>query len=167
MSLIVESGTGSATAESYISIADADTYFANRGNTDWDALDNTDDKEPALRKATDYMIQRYRNRWQGVRYTETQALCWPRAGVVRDSWQVDTDEIPTEVKRACAELALKSTSETLSPDLEQAVLSEKVDVISVEYDKHSPQEKRFKAIEAMLLPFLKSGGGASIGLIRT
>ncbi len=96
MSIIVEDGTGLATAESYISVADASTYFTARGNTTWDALDEgeaTAAREAALRLATDYMTAVYRDRWEGVRYTEGQALCWPRSGVVRDSWSVDIDEI--------------------------------------------------------------------------
>ena len=52
MSLVVEDGTGKADAESYISVADADTYHSNRGNTDWAALTTTE-KEQLLRGATD------------------------------------------------------------------------------------------------------------------
>jgi hypothetical protein len=167
MSLIVEDGTGLSTAESYISVADADTYFINRGVTSWDALDNTDDKEPALRKATEYMINKYRRRWQGARVYQIQALDWPRVGVVVDSWSVASDEVPTEVARACAELALKANAEDLQPDLEQGVIREKVDVIEVEYDKNSPQAIRYSQIDSMLAPFLSGIGGASVGLIRT
>ena len=167
MSIIVEDGTAKTDSETYISVADADAYFAARGVTAWDALDNTDQKEPALRLATEFMTQEYRSRWKGVRLEETQALDWPRQGVVLDSWSVGTDEVPVEVQRACAELAYRSTTETLSPDLTQAVISEKVDVIQVVYDRYSPQQKRFSSIEKMLSPLFQAGGGASIGLIRT
>jgi hypothetical protein len=169
MALVVEDGTGLSTAESYISVADASTYFTARGNTTWDALDTgeaTAAREAALRKATDYMTAVYRDRWEGVRYTEDQALDWPRSGVVRDSWSVDIDEIPTEVKRACAELALKSASAALNPDLKQGKVSVTVGPIKTEYDKNSPQYTRYKAIDAMLRPFLLSGGGCSVGLVR-
>ncbi len=169
MSIVVEDGTGLSTAETYISVADASTYFTARGNTTWDALDTgeaTANREAALRKATDYMTAIYRDRWEGVRYTEDQALCWPRSGVVCDSWAIDIDEIPTEVKRACAELALKSASDDLQADLTQGVVREKVGVIEVEYNKNSPQSKRYPAIDFMLWPFLKSGGGCSVGLVR-
>ena len=169
MSIIVEDGTGLATAESYISVADASTYFTARGNTTWDALDEgeaTAAREAALRLATDYMTAVYRERWEGVRYTEDQVLCWPRAGVVRDSWSVDIDEIPVEIKHACAELALKSASDDLQADLTQSVVREKVGVIEVEYNKNSPQAKRYPAIDSMLRSFLKSGGGCSVELVR-
>ena len=170
MSIVVEDGTGKSDSESFISVADASTYFTARGNTTWDALDTgeaTVNREAALRKATDYMLAVYRDRWEGVRYTEDQALCWPRSGVVRDSWSVDIDEIPTEVKRATAEFALKSASDDLQADLTQGVVREKVGVIEVEYSQNSPQAKRYPAIDSMLRPFLKSGGGCSVGLVRT
>ena len=167
MSIVVEDGTGLATAESYISVADASTYFTARGNTTWDAIATDALREAYLRQATEYMISTYRRRWQGVRLDEDQALDWPRDGVVVDSWEVDNDSVPTIIERACAELALKASSAELQPDLTQGVLSEQVGVIKVEYDRNSPQATRFKAIEAMLAPFLKSGGGASVGLVRT
>lgn len=125
-------------------------------------------REQWLRKATDYMTQAYRSRWQGARYTETQALDWPRQGVVRDSWAVGYDEVPTEVKYACAELALKAATADLSPDLTQGVTREKVGQIEVEYDKSSPQRVRYAAIDALLAPYLKSGGsGCMVRLERS
>jgi len=241
MSIVVEDGTGLATAESYISVADAVTYHTARGNSTWNnvvelltldvapsgagwaigdtitgatslktctvverittltyhvknrsgaftlgeilsngtatadqgvanptfaAVDTM--REQWLRKATEYMVGAYRYRWQGGRvYPTVQALDWPRIGVVVDGASVDNDAVPTIIARACAELALKVSTEDLQPDLTQGVLREKVGVIEVEYDKSSPQATRFKAIDAMLAPFLKSGGGASMGLIRS
>ena len=67
MSLEVEDGTGKATAESYISVVDASTYFTARAVTAWAALASDALREAALRKATEYMIATYRDRWQGVR----------------------------------------------------------------------------------------------------
>ena len=169
MSLVVEDGTGKSDAESFISVADASTYFTARGVTTWDALDTgeeTVNREAALRKATDYLTAVYRDRWEGVRYTEDQALDWPRAGVVRDSWQVDTDEIPIEVQRAEAELALKSASADLLADQTRGVTSEKVGDIEVSYDKNSPQATRYKQIDAMLRPFLNSAVGCCVRMVR-
>ena len=167
MSLVTEDGTGKSDAESLCSVAVADAYHLVRGNSAWDLLDNTDEKEPALRKATDYMIAAYRDRWDGVRYSEDQALDWPRSGVVRDSWQVDTDTVPVEVRNACAELALKSASATLLDDQTQGVIREKVGVIEVEYSENSPQGTRYKQIDAMLRPFLSStGNGCNVKMVR-
>lgn len=168
MSLTVETGTGSASAESYISIADATTYHAARGNAAWAALATDALREAALRKATEYMVNTYRNRWQGTRKTENQALCWPRYSVVVEGYLIDDASVPEIVKRACAELALKASAADLAPDLTQGVISEQVGPIAVTYDKNSPQATRYRAIDAMLAPFLQSsGGGCCVGLVRT
>ncbi|MBW2635985.1 MAG: hypothetical protein JRC86_00410 [Deltaproteobacteria bacterium] len=126
-------------------------------------------REQWLRNGTEYMVNTYRNRWQGYRtYSTVQALDWPRVGVVVEGVSVASDIVPTIPARACAELALKAKSGELQEDLERATLSEKVGPIAVTYDKSSPQAVRYKQIDSMLSPFLSGGsGGASMGLIRT
>ena len=173
MSLIVEDGTGKSNAESYISVADADTYHSNRDNTDWAAL-TTAEKERLLRIATDYMVAVYRLRWDGYRYVNTQALDWPRIYVpVRDICSVnaypeyvDFDVVPVQVKNACAELALKANNETLLADQTQSVIREKVGPIEVEYDKFSPQFKRYLQIDAMLNIYFASSAN-QVKLMRS
>jgi hypothetical protein len=86
MALIVETGQAGSTSESFASVADADLYHSNRGNTAWAAIASTALKEAALRKATDYMEQSYRLRWLGYRHTEAQALSWPRDEVQRSDF---------------------------------------------------------------------------------
>lgn len=125
-------------------------------------------REQWLRKATEYMVNQYRNRWQGYRTVPTvQALDFPRVGVVVEWVTLPSDEVPEIVARACAEFALKASTGELQSDLEQGVLMEKVGPIEVEYDKNSPQAVRYKQIDAMLAPFLSGIGGASVGLVRT
>jgi hypothetical protein len=58
VSLIVEDGTGLATAESYISVADADTRQAALGITNWATL-STAEKEQALRRSTRTSSRRF------------------------------------------------------------------------------------------------------------
>ena len=169
MSIIIEDGTGKSDAESFISVETASAYFTARGVTTWDALDEgeaTVNREAALRKATDYLTAVYRDRWEGVRYTETQALDWPRAGVVRDSWSVDTDEIPVEVQNATAILALKGASDPLLEDTTQRVKREKVGVIEVEYSDYSLATKKYTQIDKMLRPFLNGVAGCNVPLVR-
>ena len=168
MSLIVEDGTIVPGAESYISVADASTYHAARGNTAWAALATDALREAALRKATDFMRQVYRSRWQGYKVNEDQALDWPRYYVEVEGYAIDSDIVPTEIKNACAELALRASAADLNPDLTQGVAREKVGQIEVEYDKASPQFTRYRAIDALLSPYLKAGGGGcSMGVIRS
>lgn len=174
MALIVEDGTGKADAESFISVADANTYHTARGNSAWAALASDTVREQMLRKAADYMEQVYRMRWKGQRVTATQALSWPRAWVSREdyyrtgsvppvsidgSFYYASDEVPTEVARACAELALRAIDSDLAEDLGVPVTSETVGPISVTYAAGARQTKTYRAIDAMLSPFLEGAGG--------
>jgi len=175
MALVVETGTGSATAESFVSVSDATTYHANRGNAAWAALASDAVREQCLRKATDYMQGQYRARWQGYKNTATQALAWPRAFVYIEPFYlgavgsypflVASDIVPVEVKNACAELALKAATADLLADTTQQVLSETVGPISTTYDKFSPQNTRYAAVENMLAPYFARGSN-SIKTVR-
>jgi hypothetical protein len=161
MALVVEDGTGKATAESYISVADAGTYHTNRGNTAWAALTSDTVREQYLRKATEYMDFTYQ--WTGDRtYPTVQALDWPRTGVTLKGDAIDDEEIPELIKRACAELALKVASGELAADLTQGVISQTVGPISVTYDQNSPQRTRYAQVEAMLAPLLTAGGSTNM-----
>jgi len=175
MALVVEDGTGKADAESYISVADADTYHSNRNSTSWAVL-STAVKEACLRKATEYMVNQYRTRWLGVRVESStgQALDWPRAFVYSEPflngavgeypYLVADDVVPTEVQRACAELALRASATTLDPDLEQKVVQETVGPITVKYDVNAPVYVTYRQIDNMLKIYLKTGGNS--GMVR-
>jgi hypothetical protein len=167
MSLIEEDGTGKATAESLCTVTFADTYHTARGNTPWLTI-TTAQKEQALRRATEFMTQAYTSRWQGLRvYPTVQALDWPRQGVIVDGVSALTTIVPEVIKRATAELALKAAAGALYEDLTQGVTSETVGAISVTYDKTSNRKTKYTAVEAMLQPYLKSGGSVSMGLVRS
>lgn len=161
MTLIVEIGTNVTGAESYQTVAGADTYHANRGNATWAALTTTV-KEQLLRKATEYMTQMYRNRWKGYRSYSDQSLDWPRQFVLVDdslyNEEIAFNEMPAEIKNACAELALKANSESLNPDIERQTASVSIASLSVTYVPGSPQNKKFTSIDMMLKPYLKNGG---------
>jgi hypothetical protein len=180
MALIVETGTGDPTSESYIAVADATTYHANRGNAAWATLASDTIREQLLRKATDYMVQVYRLRWKGTRVSVEQALDWPRNWVERADYgqghpeltvggifYYPADEVPREVTWACAELALKANDGDLASDIEQLIKREKVGPIEVEYADYSRAEKVFRAIDLMLAPFLSGMGGTFRKVTRT
>lgn len=165
MALIHETGAGLSNAESFTSVAAADTRHTNLGNTNWFVLTTTE-REQALRRATTYMEQAYRERWQGYRQTTTQALSWPRNSVVVDGFvTIDSDVVPAEVANACADLAFKAAAGDLNADLERGVVREKIGPIETEFDRNSPQSVRYRAIDMMLAPFLK-GSIAMATLIR-
>lgn len=163
MALIVETGSGLTNSESYASEAYADAYHENRGNAAWDGVA---DKEAALRKATDYMVQRYNGLWQGLRVNSTQALDWPRVGVIANGYYVLSSIVPAQVANACAELALRSLSGPLLADLTRAKTRTKIDAIEVEYDKNSDEQTRFVAVDAMLKPLMCSGSKFEHRLVR-
>lgn len=164
MALIVEDGSGRTDSESYISVANATARHAAFGNTAWADL-ATDEKEQALRRATAHMEQAYRTRWTGQRINSTQALSWPRAWVVVDGYSVDSDIVPADIANACADLAFKAASGDLNPDIERAVIREKVGPLETEYSAHSPQSTRYRAIDMALAPYLK-GSSAMATLVR-
>ena len=180
MALIVETGAGLINADAYISVADADIYHDNYGNTGWATLDD-DVKAQCIRKATQYMINMYRMRWLGRRVQVTQALDWPRVGVVIKDFggtqgrtgfgsyglfQIAFTIVPQDIKNACAEFALRASIGPLADDLSQRVISETVGPVSVTYDVNSPQFTRYRNIEGMLKVYL-APNSSMVKLVRT
>jgi len=158
--MIVETGSGSTTANSYSTVVDATDYFTQRNQADaWDAIE---DKDAALIMATDYMGQMYRLRWAGIRRTEGQALDWPRYNVPRVDGPgfsegpsyYPTDQVPEEVKRACRELALRTKDGPLVSDLERAVQSETIGPLTTTYFDADSRNKRYSAVDAILSPLM-------------
>ncbi len=170
MTLIVEDGTSKSTAESYISVADTDTYYSDRGNTTWGVLTTTQ-KEQALRRATDYMSSQYRIRWSGRRTTPTQALDWPRKWVylydVSACVPLDHDIVPIEVQRACAELALRASAADLLQDQEQKIVEETVGPITTKWDPISFQGTRYVFVDNMIGMYMLNNGSPIVArLVR-
>lgn len=154
--------------DSYLSVADADTYWSNRNNDVWAAAD-TADKEKALREATQYIDGAYD--FIGTQIT-TNVLAWPRydvyiyegnfAGVSYNS-----DTIPPQIKNATAELALEALSNKLLPSKDRGglVKREKIDVIEVEYLPFAPSNKSYDFVSMLIKPLL-TGGSNMKRLVR-
>jgi len=172
MSLITEDGTGLINSESYVSVTDCATYFSNRGITNWATI-TTAQQEQALRRATDYMTQAYRSKWKGRRVLITQALDWPRVGVVLDDFggsqgqnnfgsyglfQVLYTIVPIPVVNACCELAFRAAAGELAPDLDRETVSETVGSIKTEYRPGAVEHIRYRSIDLMLKPYLVGSG---------
>lgn len=118
MAFEVESGTGSATANAYVSVADADTYHADNGDPSaWSAA-STATKQAAIVEATRWLDAKFGNRWIGRQANEDQRLDWPRdAAITPEGFTYDDDEMPTALAEACAYMALKVVGgDTLLPD---------------------------------------------------
>jgi hypothetical protein len=164
MALIVEDGTGLANAESYISVADADTYHTDRSNAAW-ALLTTAAKESALRDATEYIDSYYQ--FGGYRKTDTQALDWPRFECPKQDvsalalvYWLDT-VLPRPLVRACAELALTASSQDLTPDIDRLTSREKLGPLEVEYSDAAAQYKKFRKIDLLLSELIVSSCSSS------
>jgi hypothetical protein len=111
------------------------------------------------------MEQAFRERWQGYRAHSTQALSWPRWNVLVDEFPVASDAVPVDIANACADLALRALSDDLNADLTRGVVRKKIGPLETEYDRYSPQQKRFRAIDMALSPYLK-GSSAMATLVR-
>jgi hypothetical protein len=152
MSLVTEDGTGLANAESYVSVADATTYHAARGNTAW-ASAILANQEIALRLATDYLETRYV--YRGTRKTIQQALLWPRLGVyidyINQTWPVN------KLAQATCELALRALSSPLVNDQSSPnVKREKVGSLEVEYFSNSLDgQVIFTRVDDLLAPLIE------------
>ena len=138
MALLVETGDLSEpNAESYVTVAEADTYLAARGNpASWDTL-TTSDKEEALRIATQYLETSYR--FRGHLIDTTQSLSFPRTEFYNEDCRLlaGAGVIPVSLKNAQIELALRHVIQDLFLDTSpsaQYIKREKVDVHEVEYN---------------------------------
>jgi len=134
ITLVVEDGTGLANANTYATLAEANTYIAANihANATWDNLDD-DDKKYLLIWATRYIDQR--TTWAGLPTTTTQALQWPRAGAYdRNGISVANNVLPLPVKDATCEMARYLMTDDRSVERSQdALKSVKVDVIEVDF----------------------------------
>jgi hypothetical protein len=116
MAFLVEDGTGLATSNSYLSVADFKTFHTDRG-TDISAFGD-DEIQQGLVMATDFIDRRYL--YVGTRSnTRDQALEWPRVnGFDPDGNLIDSSSVPIEVEHACAELGFTALSQSLMPNLD-------------------------------------------------
>ena len=157
--IVVEDGTGKTNSNSYISEADFGTYATDRGIT----VSGT--AAVLLIQAMDYIEQQP---FKGWKYTDDQALQWPRGGVSIDGYYVDVDEMPVLLQDALCEVALgidAGNNPLASQD--RMTKREKVGDIEVEYSDSSRATTYLVAAESKLQKLLKSGsGGISAVAIR-
>ena len=106
ITLIVEDGTGLENSNAYIAEAYADAYFLERGDIVWGAL-GTESKKAAIVIATDYIEQRWGSQIRGVKWSQEQALEFPRLGAY-DSDGYIFDDVPSNLEKATAEYAFAS-----------------------------------------------------------
>jgi len=105
--LVLNAEVGSETANSYCTLAEANTYHDfHVAESVWIAAAGAQNNVQvrALVMATRLLDEQYE--WSGQKATQAQALRWPRSGVNdRDGYPIPPDVIPRDLKRATAELA--------------------------------------------------------------
>jgi len=190
MALIVEDGTAKTDANAYVSVADADSYFAT--NAAWTALTPTQ-KEAAIVAATRWVDDAYFGLWNGFRFAQYQALAWPRDNspglslfAMRgyaprvttilydyDGFPLWGNVVPQAVKRACMEAALLSATgfDFLKNGNTAAITStsRSVDRVSYTNGYASPVSQRhdkLKFIDGLLLGLIKARPGATMSTVR-
>ena len=170
MALVVETGSGLATADSYSTLAAADSYLKDHGDhTAW-FKEADERRERALRLATQYLDLVYGSRYRGTAKTSTQALLWPRSSAYTDdNYAIASTSIPTALARATAEAASREISETtgLLPDVAASSTSISEESVRVgpitsvtKYAGTKPTHKRFDVVE-QLMRFVTEPVGAS------
>jgi len=103
--MIVETGLKQAGANSYVDVTFADAYHEMYGNDSW--IGETADKEKALVIACQSLDLLYGPKYLSNRLEGIQSLLWPRYPFNdRNGNARIVQEVPIEVKRAQAELAL-------------------------------------------------------------
>lgn len=153
--IIVEDGSGSATANSYVAVDEAIAYAAARGIT------LPANPAPLLLEAMQY-IESHGARFKGTPTNgRAQALQWPRDGVEIDGHPIGDDEIPRELAAAQLQmvLAVHAGVNPLATNSGKVVKRKKVDVLETEY--FSPGELAdagqgagVPAVDAALAPLL-------------
>lgn len=159
MAITVEDGTGVAGAESYASVADADTYWGKRTHqalyTTWDGA-STAEKEGALREATTYVEARWGQFYRGVKRGNAQGLQWPRSDA-EDDTGYPLPDLPPELASAVAELAARAVSALLAEDRDRGgqVKRERVEgAVEVEYFEGAPADPDYGSVAGILAPVL-------------
>jgi hypothetical protein len=153
MAFVVEDGTGLTTSTSYVSVADATTYFATYGteanNTLWTGK-TTAEHERALNNGTQFIDSQYY--FPGIKSSETQALNWPRK-YAYDCNGYELDDIPQKLKDAVCEAALRSFDGDLLSDRSTSgdTKKVKVDVIEEEYFEGTTRNNPYTIIDNLLL----------------
>jgi hypothetical protein len=159
MTLVVDAVILSPTANSYVSVGEADTYVADQvsdasvGAT-WQAL-SPELKALYVVRATEFLDSLVS--WNGDRWSLTQNLKWPRFNVFVDGYYLQIGLVaPPKVKYATVELALflmqqsNATSEANTNVLYNAVT---VGPLKIDFNNvgTGPANKFFPDIVAILI----------------
>jgi Putative DnaT-like ssDNA binding protein len=164
MPIIVADGTEAvaATANSYASEDDFDTYTEDRNYTV-----TVGDTEAALIRASQSLDATYRKRYPGTKaYGRDQILEWPRQDAT-DAYddEIAIDEIPQEIIDATCEFTLRELNSPGStmPDLDRGgdIHRLKAGSVEIEYGAAAKVKTTFSIVDGILSGLI---GGPGSGL---
>ena len=173
MALIIEDGTVVASANSFITEAEADTILALYGkDTLWTAKSSAE-KETLLIQAGSWINTK--PRWCGCIVELAQTMIWPRTSMYKCGFLIDSDEIREDIKRAQAFMAVEAISNSIFRNIDtgtsgQVLIGErdKLDVLETEKSYSTKSSKNgsqiiFSEVNCLLKPYTQGGGTRSIG----
>lgn len=156
--VVVEDGSVVAGANSYVSETELAGYMAVRNAS------ISGDLTASLLKAMDYLETLS---FAGNKYSETQALQWPRYSVYIDGYPLSSSDIPNELKQAQMRLAheIDQGNDPLET-LARKVKREKVGPVEVEYDDSSASAAILRSVNNMLRKILSTTSGNAFYVSR-
>jgi len=152
----------------YITLADAETYHTTYGNVDWTSTVDDEAKKLALVLATQAVDLLYGQKFLSFVSVETQPLLFPRASFYDNDARYHTT-YPTSLKNAVCEIALMSL---LGADIlpmasaAQNVKAESIQVggISINTQNYKANEgesfEGFRKVDILLRPILRQQGSS-------
>lgn len=165
ITIVAEDGTGTnPAANSYVTMAEAIAYAANRGVT----LVDGDDLAAMVIKATDYLESK-RCEYQGYKTDAAYPLQWPRTGVVLNGVELGSNVIPAELKNAQFQAILaQKAGITLEPNIkaQDYVIRQKLGPIEREFADPTKTgvHAQLTAVDAWLAPLIAECGQGIGGL---
>lgn len=151
---------GASNANSYCTVAEADTYHETHlYATAWTDADD-DNKAIALIWATRLLDDTMA--WNGTPTDSTQALRWPRFQVLdREGINyLPDDVIPVWLKNATAEFARQLISADRTADRGYGIKSVQADVVSMEFDKQDVKPVLPESVISMVRLYGEVGGSS-------
>lgn len=172
MSITIVATVGSASANSFVTEAEAIAYMATRLNAStWTTVTGatcTETEKAALVESTRELSHLS---WTGARVDSTQILSWPRQWAVdpdspNGAWSYySTTAIPQRVKDACCELAFQfvkaGTTDLAAVDPNAGVIEKTVSVLTTRWQPFARPTglARFPSVLRFIKPLLTSQSG--------
>lgn len=168
MAVVIDATVGGASANSFVTLAEAQAYMDARLNeSSWESA-TPDTQNRALVEATRDLSVAV---WQGTRADSTQALSWPRWFVVNPDlpWAgtvyYASTVIPQRVKDATCELALQyvkaGTTDVAAQDPQQNIIEKTVGPLTTRYSEPLNRKvgiARYPRVIDLIRPLLVSSG---------